>query len=116
MQLALALQNDVQKFSGAWNFGPHNQDNLGVHELAQLAIKAWGSGELVVQQNEDAPHEAKYLRLDISKAIGELSWQPRMNVNDAVQRTIQWYKAFYDGSNATDLIEEDLKYYKALYN
>jgi CDP-glucose 4,6-dehydratase len=116
MKLALEVSNDPATFSGAWNFGPYNHDSLAVNQLADMAISAWGKGKLTIKEDRSAPHEAHYLRLDISKAIGELGWLPRMKVNDAVQRTIQWYKAFYDGAKATDLIDEDLKYYESLHN
>ena len=70
-------------------------------------------GNINITQDANAPHEAHLLRLDISKAVGELKWSPKMRAEDAIQRTIQWYKAFYSGSNAQKLMEEDLKYYQS---
>ncbi len=116
MQLALSLQQDVNKYSGGWNFGPQPDDNFSVTELAKIAINIWGEGNLKVSEDVNAPHEAHLLRLDISKAAGELKWFPKMRAEEAIQRTIQWYKAFYSGSKANDLVEEDLKYYQSLFN
>lgn len=116
MQLALSLQKDVYKYSGAWNFGPQTEDNFSVLELSSMAISIWGEGNLTITQNANAPHEAHLLRLDISKATGELQWSPKMRAAEAIQRTIQWYKAFYNGGGeAKSLIEEDLKYYQSLF-
>jgi hypothetical protein len=39
-----------------------------------------------------------------------------MRAGEAIKRTINWYKSFYDGGKATDLIEEDLKHYRSLFN
>lgn len=116
MQLALSLQQDVHKYTGAWNFGPHTEDNFSVLELARIAINIWGEGNINISQNANAPHEAHLLRLDISKATGELKWSPKMRAEEAIQRTVQWYKAFYKGSSVRNLVEEDLKYYQSLFN
>jgi CDP-glucose 4,6-dehydratase len=116
MQLALCLQKDVYKYSGAWNFGPHTEDNFSVLELSHIAIGIWGEGNIHIAQNANAPHEAHLLRLDISKATGKLKWSPKMRAAEAIQRTIQWYRAFYSGVSAKSLIDEDLQYYQSLFN
>lgn len=116
MHLALSLQKDVHKYTGGWNFGPHTEDNFSVLELSEMAINIWGEGNLNIAQDANAPHEAHLLRLDISKAAGELKWFPKMRAEEAIQRTINWYKAFYDGGEAKRLIEEDLAYYQSLFN
>jgi CDP-glucose 4,6-dehydratase len=116
LQLALSLQQDVTKYTGAWNFGPHTEDNFSVLELSKMAIHIWGEGNLKVSRDVNAPHEAHLLRLDISKATGELNWFPKMRAEEAIKRTIQWYKAFYSGSNVKKLVEEDLKHYQSLFN
>ncbi len=116
MLLALSLQKDVNKYTGSWNFGPHTEDNFSVLELSGIAINIWGEGNIKVLQEVNAPHEAHLLRLDISKAAGELKWFPKMRAEEAIRRTILWYKAFYNGSNVKSLIEEDLKHYQSLIN
>lgn len=116
MLLALSLQQDVNKYTGGWNFGPQPEDNFSVLELSKIAINIWGEGNIKLLQDNNGPHEAHLLRLDISKAAGELKWSPKMRAEEAIQRTIQWYKAFYSGSNVTTLVDEDLKYYQSLFN
>lgn len=116
MQLALSLQQDVYKYSGGWNFGPQTEDNFSVLELSKIAINIWGEGNINISQDANAPHEAHLLRLDISKAVGELKWSPKMRAEEAIRRTIRWYKAFYCGSDVKKLVEEDLKYYQSLFN
>lgn len=116
MQLALSLQQDVYKYTGGWNFGPQPEDNFSVLELSRIAINIWGEGKLNISHNANAPHEAHLLRLDISKAAGELKWSPKMRAEEAIKRTVQWYKAFYSGGKVKNLVEEDLKYYQSLFN
>lgn len=116
MQLALSLQSDVPNYSGAWNFGPHTEDNFPVIDVSDIAISVWGEGKINIMHNPNAPHEAHLLRLDISKATGKLNWQPRMRAAEAITRTIQWYKSFYSGSDVISLMNKDLKYYQSLLN
>lgn len=116
MQLALLLQDEASKYSGAWNFGPQAEDNFSVLNLTSTAVNIWGKGNIKVTENANALHEARLLRLDISKAAGELNWMPKMRAAEAIKRTINWYKAFYNGGKATELMDEDLKHYQSLFN
>jgi len=115
LQLGVLLAEDTIKYCGAWNFGPANSDNLPVISIVKQAISIWGKGKIDLQINPDAPHEAGLLKLDISKAINEMKWQPKMNTFMAIDRTILWYKSFYQGTaNAAQLLEADISFYKSL--
>jgi CDP-glucose 4,6-dehydratase len=39
--------------------------------------------------------EAGLLKLDNSKAVSKLLWQPKWDTETAIQKTIEWYKEFY---------------------
>ncbi len=116
MLLALKLNDDVNNFSGAWNFGPYNDDNFSVIDLANIAVESWGAGKLIVDKDVNAPHEARLLRLDISKVINELKWTPKLNAEQAIGRTLSWYKEFYNGKNVSELMDEDLLFYQSFFN
>ena len=117
LQLAILLATDVNKYGGAWNFGPANADNLPVLHIAEKAIAKWGKGEIDLQVDPDAVHEANLLKLDISKAINELKWKPLMDTEKAIERTIAWYKSFYEEkATAISLMESDILYYQSLLN
>jgi CDP-glucose 4,6-dehydratase len=87
------------QFSQAYNFGPHLSDALSVEEMLKLAISSWGKGEYKVEKEEGQPHEAGLLKLDISKTISELKWQPKMNAEKAVSMTMDWYSEFNANKN-----------------
>jgi len=115
LQLAILLATDVKKYSGAWNFGPVNADNLPVLHIAKKIVATWGKGEINLQVDPNAVHEANLLQLDISKVINELKWKPKMDTEKAIERTIAWYKFFYEGKKtAIALMEEDISYYQSL--
>lgn len=86
------LNNDPQKFSKPYNFGPLPDDHLSVKELVESAIKIWGEGKWQDISNAEAPHEAGLLKLDITRAQEELNWKPKLNAQQAIEWSINWYK------------------------
>ena len=114
--LAAKLSGDVNTFSGGWNFGPSPTDNFSVSELANLTVSTWQKGKVTVKGEDSAPHEAQLLRLDISKATGKLGWAPKLNAKQAIERTIRWYRRFYQGHDAEGLVQDDLNLYKTLFD
>jgi CDP-glucose 4,6-dehydratase len=82
------------RFASGWNFGPVDTDSLTVQELARQVVKLWGRGEIIVDAESTGPHEARYLRLDSSKAVTELGWRPLLSPTERVGRTLEWYMAW----------------------
>ena len=95
LTLGMHLHQNPSKFGNAYNFGPFAEDSLPVQEMLNLSINYWGSGKFKVEQAKNQPHEAGLLKLDISKAIKELGWKPKLNASSAVKMTMNWYKDFY---------------------
>lgn len=114
LMLGAKLNESPVTFSQAYNFGPDFSDALTVKSMVELAINCWSKGEFEVMENVHQPHEAGLLKLDISKAFTTIGWRPILNASQAVERTINWYKGFYDGKNANDLILQDILFYQSL--
>jgi CDP-glucose 4,6-dehydratase len=93
--LGSKLYTDPLKYSQAYNFGPDVNDALPVTKMVDMAIESWGGGTYFVNMVANQPHEAGLLKLDISKAVADLNWKPKMNASQAVSKTIAWYKTFY---------------------
>lgn len=108
--LGANLAEEPVQFSQAYNFGPHLSDALPVEEMLKLAITSWGKGEYKVESVEEQPHEAGLLKLDISKAINDLKWQPKMNAQKAVSMTMDWYSEF--NSNKKEILDFTTKQIK----
>lgn len=112
LMLGHYLSINPQNFSTAYNFGPLMEDNMEVEELVKLALTVWETGRYEIREQEGQPHEAGLLRLDISKAINELNWKPKLDAFQAIEKTINWYKDVnVAGRSALDLIRKDIEAY-----
>jgi CDP-glucose 4,6-dehydratase len=110
--LAQKMGNNPTKFAEGWNFGPRSESIETVWNIASKVIENYGSGELKDLSDPNALHEANLLMLDISKAKFELGWEPRMNIDQCVALTIDWYSR-YKGTDVYDLCVEQIKKYCA---
>lgn len=95
--LGALLLTEPKKYGSAWNFGPRDTDVLSVEEILKLAIAQWGAGSIETEALKQ-PHEATLLKLDISKAEAYLNWHPIFSCCDAIKRSIEWYKRYYEFS------------------
>jgi CDP-glucose 4,6-dehydratase len=96
--LASKMKESPEVYAEAWNFGPNSSNAIDVQTLTEKILREWGGGTWKgVAQKDNAPHEACYLKLDITKSTTMLGWKPVYNVDDAIRNTIKWYKQFYSG-------------------
>jgi CDP-glucose 4,6-dehydratase len=106
LQLGIKLQEEPVKYAQPYNFGPYADDALQVREMVELAIGKWGHGSYEILSLSSQPHEAGLLKLDISKAISELQWSPKLNASIAIEYSIEWYKTFFKNKNEVEAFTE----------
>jgi len=104
--LGAKLVDNPIRYGQAYNFGPYAADALPVEQMLKLSIDCWGSGSYTVEKSINRVHEAGLLKLDISKAIAELNWRPKMNAVSAVQTTMSWYNEFFRQPNNIKMFTE----------
>jgi CDP-glucose 4,6-dehydratase len=90
--LASKLYQNPAKYTGAWNFGPDEASIVTVGELVDKLVNKWGSGEWIDTSNNNEPHEAKLLKLDISKARHHLGWEPKLTFDQTIDLVVDWYQ------------------------
>jgi len=76
--------------SGAWNFGPRDEDAQNVQWVANELSKKMGQSPIFLPDPKNHPHEANFLKLDISKAKNKLGWEPRWSLNTALNKIVDW--------------------------
>lgn len=107
--LGAKMKSDIN-LGSAWNFGPNQEDALTVHNIVQLAKAKWGDIEVVYESDKNAFHEAKTLKLDISKTLLELNWKPKWNSSKAIEQTFDWYQKSKK-QNPKELVFQQIKDY-----
>ncbi len=111
--LAERLWHEGNVFTGGWNFGCKDNDAKPVEWIADYLTKQWGDG---ASWELDAAHvklhEAHYLKLDISKALSKLQWQPRWSIETALLSTIEWYKAYYNKADIRNMMYSQISAYQ----
>lgn len=113
MLLAQKMWTEPTKYCEGWNFGPRTESVSTVWDVATKVIEYYGSGELVDLSNPDALHEANLLMLDITKAKCHLGWEPKMDINQTISMTIDWYRR-YQNENIFDVCVEQIKKYNEI--
>lgn len=107
--LAEQLYTHGQDFAGGWNFGPHDGDAQPVQWIVEQMVQAWGHGARWQLDGGEHPHEANYLKLDISKAKAALGWQPRWRLPTALNYIIDWHQAWLDGQTMHDVCHAQIQ-------
>lgn len=92
--LAQRLYEEGAPFAEAWNFGPGSDSEKPVEHIADTLSALWGDGAGWALDHGEFPHEATFLKLDCTKAIEKLGWQPRLALDDALAMTVDWYQAY----------------------
>jgi CDP-glucose 4,6-dehydratase len=111
--LAQKLCDDAG-FAGAWNFGPHDDDARPVVWLADRLVKMWGGSASWEKLTEnEQPHEANFLKLDITKATTRLGWRPRLNLEVALQWTVDWYQCLQNGGDVRALTRQQIENFES---
>ncbi len=107
-----AMQYENPALADSYNVGPDDCDCVTTGDLADIFCKHWGEGaqwKNVAEAN--APHEANFLKLDCSKIKSILGWKPRWHITDAIQKTVEWSKAYLDGGDIGAVMEKQIKEY-----
>lgn len=97
--LAQALWADGQKMAEGWNFGPRDDDARPVSWILDYLTESWGQGASWCLDNDLQPHEANFLKLDISKANSRLHWSPTWGLADTLDKIIDWHRLWQNKSD-----------------
>lgn len=113
--LGMKLYESGYKYAQGFNFGPEESSNLMVKDVVDSLIKYWGKGDVKIHKQDDL-HEACLLTLNIEKAKKILGWSPVYNVDEAIKKTVKWYKKYYNSENLYDFTLSQIKEYEDMFN
>jgi CDP-glucose 4,6-dehydratase len=113
LALAEHLYTHGQAYAESWNFGPKDDDARPVKWIVEHMVNSWGKGASWQLDGGGHPHEANYLKLDISKAKARLGWQPRWPLATALERITTWHKAFLAKADIKKLCLAQIQQYSS---
>ena len=107
--LIAAKQYEDPKYQSWYNVGPDDQDCLYTGDLVDLFVKYWGDGMKWIDKYDGGPHEANYLKLDCSKLRRTFNWKPHWNLETAIEKVVEWSKAWMAGENVRHVMDKQIK-------
>lgn len=105
LALGTRLSAAGAEFCEPWNFGPDSDNLRTVHDVVEEVLRQWGGGAWIAATEVSPPYESAHLALSIHKARERLGWGPRWGFEEAVRRTVDWYRCRLGGSSPTRLAE-----------
>ena len=117
LTLAESLYNKGEEFEGSWNFGPPDDDARPVSWILENFQKYWGDNLKIEIDSRIQYHEAKYLKLDCSKAKARLGWSSSWNLEKTLLRISNWHKSYMAGLDVREVAINDINdYEKNIYD
>lgn len=116
LRLAEHLWMHGPEYAEAWNFGPNDEDAKPVEWIVEHLTRLWGEGAQWQLDDRQQPHEAKYLKLDISKSRMSLAWNPLWTLEDALVHVVEWYRAWRDEQDMRALCLRQIDSYSSAAN
>ncbi|MFK7754692.1 MAG: CDP-glucose 4,6-dehydratase [Sedimentitalea sp.] len=96
--LKLARKLFEGKVGESYNFGPETGDAKPVKALVEMALAHW-PGAWEDHSKPGAPHKEDMLSLGIESARADLGYAPRWDLQEAVKRTVIWYRDVAEGGD-----------------
>lgn len=104
-------QAEDRRFAGNYNIGPGNEDCATTGNLTDMFCKFWGNNMTWRALDDKGPHEANYLKLDNSKIRETFGISPMWHISDAVEKTVEWTKAWDSDSDIQECTDNQIREY-----
>ncbi len=92
LRVGQKLMEDPVGYAQGFNFGPSIECNKTVWEVVEYLVKYYGKGKVVDVSGAEMVHENTLLSLDVTKAYRMLQWKAMLNLHEAIEFTVDWYK------------------------
>ncbi|TWT52516.1 CDP-glucose 4,6-dehydratase [Rubripirellula amarantea] len=111
LRLAAKLEScdagNCDGYCSGFNFGPPNESNRTVAELADAMTNHWKGSWKDCSSNNN-PHEAKLLSLVADKANHMLGWRNVWNFEETIKETLSWYRRVSEHESAAAVTLEQI--------
>ncbi len=119
LMISMKQYEDIS-YAGNYNVGPDECDCITTGNLVTLFCDKWKliSGNEIVWVNKytGGPHEANFLKLDCSKLKSTFGWRTRWNVEQTMEKLVEWYYCFCKGETVEKCMQQQITEYIGHYN
>lgn len=102
-------QYENHELQGYYNVGSDEVDCVTTGDLVEMFVEKWGEGLKWIDQYDGGPHEAGFLKLDCSKLKKTFGWKTTWSVSEALDKTVEWTKAWFAGENIPDVMDRQIQ-------
>ena len=103
-----AKQYEDSQYAGYYNVGPDDVDCFQTGALVDLFVSKWGEGLRWIDRYDGGPHEANFLKLDCSKLKATFGWNPRWNLDTAIEMAVEWTKCWAAGGDIRACMDKQI--------
>ena len=111
LTVAEKLYDQGCAYAEGWNFGPRDEDAKPVEWIVEHLSALWGQDAQWQLSDGEHPHEAHYLKLDCSKAGMCLNWHPVWNLEQTLDKIVNWQKAWLSNQDMKQYTLNEIKEY-----
>lgn len=114
--LAEKLFHEPKKYAEPWNFGPNENDVATVETIVKKIFLKWklNNAGWKIEKDVKAPHEARFLKLDISKVKNGLMWKPCLTLDVTIDWICDWYQSWLQEENMRDVTLKQIETFEKI--
>lgn len=106
--LIAARQYEDRQYADSYNVGPDDVDCFQTRALVDLFVSKWGDGLKWIDKYDGGPHEANFLKLDCSKLKSTFGWKPRWDLDEAMDKIVEWSKCWIAGGDIRTCMDNQI--------
>lgn len=107
--LVAKKQYEEKEYASSYNIGPVESDNITTQEITTLFCNKWGDGAGFEVKKVEFVHEANFLKLDCNKIYAKCGFKPEYNIEKAIEKTVEWYKAYKNKEDVIEITNKQIK-------
>lgn len=98
------------EYADCYNVGPDDCDCVTTGELVSMFCNEWGNGAQWMNiSEENAPHEASFLKLDCSKIKSVFGWHAHWHIEEAIEKVVEWTKVYFSNGNVSECMDREIR-------
>lgn len=109
--LIAKYQYEDKKMQGSYNIGPDEEGCVTTQYIAETFCEIWRNIKWKSFEQVEGKHEANFLKLDCSKIKSTFGWNPKINIDEAINLTVEWTKEYYFNNNIIEISEKQIEDY-----